>query len=247
MAIDLTNKVIVITGSSRGIGRALAMKLSKDNAKIVLNYCHSRKKAELLYSDILTYNQNCILVKANVTDPNDVRILCKKTICSFGRVDVLINNAGICSDSLSHQMSIQQWQKIININLTGTFLCCQEFAKKMILQNNGKIINIASLKGLEGSTGQANYASSKAGVIALTKTLAKELGRYNISVNAVCPGFIRTDLNKNNSKKLYKAISQSVLPIEHSLDDLLNFLAFISSDYINGISGQVFHVDSRII
>ena len=214
MRIDVSKKVIVITGASKGIGASLAWKFAKEQAYVVINYFHSESQAIELYKKICQFNSNCILVKADVTKPEEVRTLYKRTINRYGKIDTLINNTGICDDNLVQLMTIKQWNRVINTNLNGTFLCSREFSKTMIRQKQGKIINIASLKGQEGCIGQANYASSKAGIIALTKTMAKELGKYNIAVNAFCPGFIITDLNKDNKIKIIKSKQTNVLAIK---------------------------------
>ena len=246
MLIDLKDKVVVVTGSSRGIGRELVKTFSKEGANVVINYLKSENAANELFEEILTYNPNCIKVKADVTKQEDVSKLYNQTVSTFGKVDILINNAGICDDNYIQMMPKEQWTRVIDINLTGAFLCCRAFSKLMIKQNYGKIINIASLKGLVGAEGQTNYSASKAGLIGFSKALAKELGRYNISVNVICPGFIVTDLNRHNEEKKMKAISQSVLPINSSLSDLINFILFMSSDKILGVSGRVFNIDSRL-
>ena len=196
MMIDISDKVIVITGSSRGIGRELAIALAKENAKVVINYLNSELAARKLYEEITSYNTNCLLVKADITKLEDVSKLYHKTIDSYGKVDVLINNAGICDDNMIQLMSEKQWRKVLDVNLTGAYLCSRTFSKTMIKQKSGKIINIASLKGQEGCESQVNYSASKAGLIGFTKALAKEFGKYNITVNGVCPGFIVTDLNR---------------------------------------------------
>ena len=246
MIVDISNKVVVITGSSKGIGSELAKAFAKENAKVVINYCHSEILAEKLFEEIKAKSLECLLIKADVTKPEDVSTMYHKTIKAFGRVDVLINNAGLCEDNLIQMMPLEQWQRIIDVKLTGTFLCSREFSKIMIQQRSGKIINIASLKGLEGSAGQVNYSASKAGVIGFTSALAKELGQYNISVNAVCPGFVVTDLNRHNGEKKIIAEKRSILPIKYTLADLMNYIVFISSDNIMGISGRVFNLDSRL-
>ena len=184
MIVDISNKVVVITGSSRGIGSDMAKRFAKENAKVVINYFNSYENAKNTYNEILVYNKNCIMVRADVTKQEDVKRLCAKTIEAFGQVDVLINNAGICSDNILPMMTEKQWNDVININLTGIFLCSKIFAKEMIKKRQGRILNIASLKGQIGE-GQTNYSASKAGVIGFTKALAKELGRFNISVNAI--------------------------------------------------------------
>lgn len=246
MKVDVSNKVVVITGSSRGIGSELALAFAKEKAIVVINYCHSKEKAEAIYRQVLEYSPNSIMICADVTDTHDVTAMCHKVLKSLGRVDILINNAGICDDNSIHMMSFNQWKNVIDVNLTGTFLCCKEFSKIMIKQHTGKIINIASLKGQEGSSKQVNYSASKAGVISLTKALAKELGKYNIAVNAICPGFIVTDLNRNSEYKTTKAISQSTLSIENTLKDLINFIIFFSSNNVSSVSGRVFNLDSRV-
>lgn len=245
MVVDISNKVIIITGGSRGIGKAVARKVAQERAKVVINYCNSDIEAKKVFGEISSYNNECMLIRADITKQSDVTNMYTKVIEKYGRVDVLINNAGIIDDEAAHIMSVVKWQKVIDVNLTGTFFCCQEFMKIMIKQNNGKIINIASLKGQEGAAQQVNYASSKAGVIALTKSLAQEVGKYNISVNAVCPGFIVTDLNKHDDNKRINAIKRSLLPIDKMMDDVVNFMVYMSSDYFNGISGRVFNLDSR--
>lgn len=246
MNIDVSNKVVVITGSSRGIGSELALAFAKEKAIVVINYCHSKEKAETVYRQVLEYSPNSIMICADVTDPHDVNTMYHKVIKSLGKVDILINNAGICYDDLIHIMPFEQWKKVIDVNLTGTFLCCKEFSKIMIKQRAGKIINIASLKGEEGSARQVNYSTSKAGVIGFTKALAKELGGFNISVNAVCPGFIVTDLNRYNYEKIEIAKKKSLLSADNALKELIDFMIYVSSDSFLQVSGRVFNLDSRL-
>lgn len=245
MTIDLTDKVVVVTGSSRGIGSRLVQAFAEENAKVVINYNDSEAEAEALYNRIVQRNPNCIKLRADVTNKDDVEGLYKATMLTFGKVDVLINNAGICDDNLIQEMLIEQWKKVIDVNLTGVYLCCKAFSQMMIQQNFGKIINIASLKGQEGCEGQTNYSASKAGVIGFTVALAKELGQYNISVNAICPGFIVTDLNRDCKRKKRLAEERSLLSIEHNLADLINFIIYMCSDKMCSVTGQVFNVDSR--
>ena len=247
MIIDLSSKVVVITGSSRGIGRELAKAFAKENASVVMNYCNSSAEAKKLLDEITSGNRNCIKVKADITCPHDVTKLYEATMQTFGKVDILINNAGICNDNIINNMDLKQWQRVIDVNLTGTFLCSKVFSNEMMRQSNGKIINIASFIGEAGSAGQVNYSASKAGVIGLTKSLAKELGQYNVAVNAVCPGFILTDLNRHCYRKEQIAKAKSVLSINSLMQDLIDFMLFASSDHFSGISGQVFHLDSRIM
>ncbi len=246
MHLDFLNKVIVITGSSKGIGSELVRAFAKEQGNVVINYFHSELKAKQLYKEISAYNTNCMLIKADVSNHSDVLKMYHKVVKKYGRVDILINNAGICDDNFLQDMSVEQWQKVIDVNLTGTFLCCREFSRIMSTQHFGKIINIASIKGQKGSMFQMNYAASKAGIISISKSLARELSLYNISVNTVCPGFIVTDLNRTNTHKIEVAQKESLLSINNSLNDLINFMLFLSSDKCLGVSGRVFNIDSRI-
>ena len=246
MIIDISNKVVAITGSSKGIGRTLALAFAKEQAKVAINYLNSDVAAKQLYEEIITFNSNCILIKADVTKQEEVSQFYHEVIKTFGKIDILINNAGICDDNPIQLMPEEQWRKVLDVNLTGVYLCSRVFSKAMIQQKSGKIINIASLKGQEGCEGQVNYSASKAGLIGFTKALAKELGKFNISVNVICPGFIVTDLNRRDEKKKEIAENRSLLPIESTLDDLINCIIYISSNKFMGISGRVFNLDSRL-
>ncbi len=246
MFVDISDKVIVVTGSSRGIGKSLAQAFAQEHAKVVINYCHSEGPADELYNQIIRYNENCIKVKADITKQEDVVRLYQETQARFGRVDVLINNAGICDDNLIWNMEQENWKKVIDVNLTGPYLCSRVFAEAMIQQKEGTILNIASIKGFEGCAKQVNYSASKAGLIGLTKALAKELGQFNIAVNAICPGFILTDLNCKNEEKKRIAEQRCLLENGHALNDLINFCILFISNRIQGVSGRVFTLDSRI-
>lgn len=244
--VNISDMVIVITGASRGLGSALAKAFAKEQSKVVINYNESNEKACKLFEEIRSFNKKCMLIKADVTKQSDVINMHHRVIEKYGYIDVLINNAGVCDDNLIDLMSLEQWNNVIDVDLTGLFLCCHEISKTLKNQKFGKIINIASLKGQEGSGAQVNYSVAKAGVIALTKSLAKEMGEYNIAVNAVCPGFIVTDLNRNNPTKRKKAERESLLSIDSAIDDFVNFMIFLSSDRVRGVSGRIYNVDSRI-
>jgi 3-oxoacyl-[acyl-carrier protein] reductase len=164
----------------------------------------------------------------------------------YDGIDVLINNAGILRDNFGSVMKHEEWQEVIDVNLTGVYTTCKYVSRRMITARRGQIINIASYKGVIGCRGQVNYCASKAGVIALTKSLARELGAFGIAVNAVCPGFIPSGLNGGSEEKIQRAREQSVLPIENNLRDVATFVGFLCTGGMKGVSGQVFHVDSRI-
>lgn len=248
MNIDLKERVIVITGASRGLGKNMARKFASEGAGVVINYHKNEKNANDLLSEIQNKfnNKNCVVFKADVTNEKEVLSFYHSVMEKYGRVDVLINNAGKVSDNYLNFMSSEQWDDVISTNLTSAYLCSRIFSKNMIYNRSGKIINISSLKGQRGSEGQCNYAASKAGLIGFTKSLAKEIGPLGISVNAVCPGFIVTDLNRGSTLKSEIASNMSVLNNHNSLEDFLDFMVALSSSKFSGISGQVFNLDSRI-
>ena len=246
MKVNVSDKVVVITGSSRGIGKELIRAFANEKSKVVINYLHSEILAKNLRDDIIVNNPNCIMIKADITSQSDVSRMYHEIISEYGRVDLLINNAGICDDNPIQLMPDKQLSKVLDVNLTGTYLCCRAFSKIMIQQKRGKIINISSIKGQEGCEGQVNYSASKAGIIGFTKALAKELGKFNVAVNVICPGFIVTDLNRHNSDKEKIAKERSLLSIDTALTDVINFIIFIASDLFIGVSGRVFNLDSRI-
>lgn len=246
MNLNLDDKVIVVTGASRGIGRELIRAFSEEKSKIVIHYFKSKYSAEQLYRELIVKNPNCIMVKADVTKIEDVKFLKNKTMDVFGKLDVLINNAGICDDNNLQLLTQDQWKRVIDVNLTGVYYCCKIFSEIMLQKNEGKIINISSLKGQEGCAEQTNYSASKAGLIGFSKALAKELSQFNISVNTICPGFVLTDLNRHQEHKKIIALKRSLLSVDKNLHDLINFILFMSSDKMLSVTGQVFNIDSRI-
>lgn len=247
MNIDITDKIILITGGSRGIGRHLALALAKEGAGVIINYKNSKNEAEKLLKTIEKQNRKCMIIQGDVSDAKDVKRIYEQVKERYQRIDLLINNAGISIDKPVVEMSEEEWKKVIDINLTGSFFCSKEYAKLMIKNTSGKILNIASIRGQEGNAIQSNYAASKAGMIALTKSLAKELGENNILVNAVCPGFVQTDLNRSSIGKRINAQKRSAIKNDSALNDLINFVILYASGFFLGVSGQVFVLDSRII
>lgn len=186
--------VAIVTGASRGIGRAIALELAKAGATVVVNYARSAEAALEVVQMIEQQGGTAIAIAADVSVPEQVDTLVAKTVDTYGRVDVLVNNAGITRDTLLLRMSLEDWQAVINLNLTGVFLCTRAVSKLMLKQKRGRIINIASVAGQMGNPGQANYSAAKAGVIGFSKTVAKELASRGITVNAVAPGFIATEM-----------------------------------------------------
>ncbi len=188
----LTEKVAIVTGASRGIGRAAALALAVEGAKVVVNYARSSDAAEVVVKEINESGGEAIALQADVSKAEEVDNLLKQTLEKFSRIDILVNNAGITRDSLLLRMKPEDWQAVIDLNLTGVFLCTRAVSKVMLKQKSGRIINIASVAGQMGNPGQANYSAAKAGAIGFTKTVAKELASRGITVNAVAPGFITT-------------------------------------------------------
>jgi len=246
MRVDVEGKVVLVTGASRGIGARIAYELAQEGAYVIINYNKSREKAKALLETIETFNKKCCCIQGDVTKQDDVKRIKKKILERYHRIDVLINNAGINKDGLCSMLPYEHWRQVIDTNLSGTYLCTRYFGKVMVRQKSGKIINIASIKGQIGSEGQSNYSASKAGMIGFTKAVAKEYGPFNVSVNAICPGYIKTNLNEKNLRKFEAARSMSVLPINDCLTDLVNFILFMISDKMVCVSGRVFNLDSRI-
>lgn len=233
---SLSEKVVVITGGSSGIGKQAAERFLKDGAKVAV-------------WDIVpcTENRNLKFYKVNTANIDDVENAFQSTVAHFGTAHILINNAGITRDASFQKMTSEQWQQVLDVNLTGVFNCCKVISPIMIKNNFGRIINTSSIVGLYGNYGQANYAATKAGVIAFTKTLARELGKYNITVNAVAPGFIATDMIKTIPDKVIDAMKEKV-PLKKlgTPDDVANLYAFLASDEAQFISGTVVSVDGGL-
>ncbi|MDA1010534.1 MAG: beta-ketoacyl-ACP reductase [Chloroflexi bacterium] len=207
MAGPLEGQVAVITGSSRGIGRACAIELATAGATVIVNYASNQAPANDTLMGILKSGGNGIVTRADVSDAEQAKMLMDTAIESFGKVDILVNNAGINRDRTIQRMSVEEWDTVIQTDLSSIFYCTSAVVPSMREQNYGRIINISSIIGQMGNVGQANYAAAKAGMIAFTKSAAKELARYNITVNAVCPGFIETDM----VAALSDEVKQSVL------------------------------------
>lgn len=246
--MTLQGKVAVVTGASRGIGRDIAIKLAKEGANIFFNYNGSPEAAEETAKLVAAEGVEVEAMKANVAIAEDVDAFFKQAIERFGRVDILVNNAGITRDNLLMRMKEDEWDDVININLKGTFLCTKAVTRTMMKQRAGKIINMASVVGLIGNAGQANYVASKAGVIGLTKTTARELAPRGINVNAVAPGFITTEMTDKLDEKTKEAmLAQIPLGAYGTTEDIANAVLYLASDASKYITGQTLSVDGGMV
>ena len=243
---QLCDRVAIITGASRGIGRAVALALAAEGAKVVVNYASSSGAADDVVAQITADGGEAIALQADVSKLEEVETLVKQTLDKFGRLDVLVNNAGITRDTLLMRMKPDDWQAVIDLNLTGVFFCTRAASKIMLKQKSGRIINIASVAGQMGNPGQANYSAAKAGVIGFTKTVAKELASRGITVNAVAPGFIETDMTKEiKSEDIIKYIPLGRYGKPEEIAGMVRFLA--ADPAAAYITGQVFNVDGGMV
>lgn len=244
----LTGKVALVTGGSRGIGRAICLALAAQGARVVVNYAGSQGAAEETVALIKQNGGEAIAVQGDVASFADAEKMVAATVETFGRIDILVNNAGITRDNLLMRMKEEEWDAVINTNLKGVFNCTKAVTRPMMKQRFGRIINITSVVGVIGNPGQANYVSAKAGVIGLTKSNAKELSSRGITVNAVAPGYIETDmtesLGEDVKSKLFEAIPLARLGRP---EDIANVVAFLASDSANYMTGQVLHVDGGMV
>lgn len=242
--MKLEGKVALVTGASRGIGRATAIKLAEAGADVVVNYAGSTDKANEVAEQIKALGREAITYQCNVSDSDAVQSMVKDVIAKFGRLDILVNNAGITRDNLLMRMKENEWDDVIDTNLKGVFLCTKAVTRQMMKQRSGRIINVASIVGVIGNPGQANYVAAKAGVIGLTKSSARELASRGITVNAVAPGFIATDMTDQLADEQKEAMLQQIPLAKFGLaSDIANAVLFLASDDANYITGQTIHVD----
>lgn len=240
----LENKVALVTGASRGIGREIAVTLAKEGAEVIINYNGSRERAEEVKHTIEAAGGKACLYQCNVSDFAACEVMVKEIVKEHGHVDILVNNAGITRDNLIMKMKEEDFDAVLNINLKGTFNTIRHLSRQMLKQRSGKIINISSVSGILGNAGQANYAASKAGVIGLTKTMARELASRGITVNAVAPGFVDTEMTEVLSEQVKEAAcAQIPLGRFGKPSDIANMVAFLASDKADYITGQVISVD----
>ncbi|MEK6454032.1 3-oxoacyl-[acyl-carrier-protein] reductase [Caldifermentibacillus hisashii] len=242
--MTLAGKTALVTGASRGIGKEIALELARNGANIVVNYAGNQQLAEQVVDEIRSFGRESIAIQADVANSEAVEQMVKETVNRFGSLDILVNNAGITRDQLLMRMKESDWDDVLNTNLKSVFLTTKAVSRQMMKQRKGRIINIASIVGVSGNAGQANYVAAKAGIIGLTKTAAKELASRNITVNAVAPGFITTDMTdklpEDVKQELYKQIPLARLGEPKDIANVVTFLASEKSSYI---TGQTIHVN----
>ncbi|MBF2026516.1 MAG: 3-oxoacyl-[acyl-carrier-protein] reductase [Oscillatoriales cyanobacterium C42_A2020_001] len=242
----LKGKVALVTGASRGIGRATALALAAEGANVVVNYASSQAAADQVVADIAAMGSQAIALPGDVSNADQVENLVSAVMEKWGHIDVLVNNAGITRDTLLLRMKLEEWQAVIDLNLTGVFLCTKAVSKIMLKQRSGRIINITSVAGLMGNPGQANYSAAKAGVIGFTKTVAKELAPRGITVNAVAPGFITTDMTADlKSDEILKFIPLGRYGQPEEIAGMIRFLA--ADPAAAYVTGQVMNVDGGMV
>lgn len=244
----LKEKVAVVTGASRGIGKAVALKLASMGAIVIVNYAGSKDKAESVVKEIEDMGGKAEAVPCDVSDFQMCSDFISNVQKKYGRIDILVNNAGITRDGLAIAMKEEDFDAVIATNLKGTFNCIRFASRIMMKQRSGKIINMSSVSGVAGNAGQVNYSAAKAGVIGITKSMARELASRNINVNAIAPGFIETDMTNALSEKVKEqAVLQIPLGRFGKAEEVAELAAFLASDSSNYITGQVFHIDGGMV
>lgn len=246
--MSLAGKIALITGGSRGIGRQIAIELSKYGVNVAINYVNNKKKAQEVIDEIKENGVNGLAVKADISKEEDVLGMVDTINRELGQIDILVNNAGITKDNLIIRMKTEEWDKVIETNLKGTYLCTKAVVRGMMKKRYGKIVNVASVVGITGNSGQGNYSASKAGVIGFTKSMAKEFASRGINVNAVAPGFIETDMTKVLKEDIKDSLLKNV-PMGRlgSPEDIANVVIFLVSEKADYITGQVINIDGGMV
>lgn len=244
----LAGKVAVVTGGSRGIGRAIALDLAKEGANVAILYAGNHTAAEETVAEIKQLGVEASSLQVNVANQEQVDLAFKQLLKEYGRIDILVNNAGITRDNLLMRLKEDDWDQVIDTNLKGVFLCAKAVVRPMMKQRSGRIINISSVVGVSGNPGQTNYTAAKAGVIGMTKTMSKELASRNITVNAIAPGFIATDMTSVLDEKVKEA-TLSMIPLGRlgAAEEVASMVSFLASDKASYITGQTIHVDGGMV
>lgn len=238
------NKIVLVTGAGRGIGASIAKRFASEGAEVIVNYSGNDEAAQKTVDEITATGGQAQKYKCSVNDSESVKVMIDEIIKKFGRIDILVNNAGITKDGLMLRMTDEDFDRVIDVNLKGTFNCTKYISKYMLKQKSGKIINISSVVGLSGNAGQVNYSASKAGIIGITKSAAKELSSRGITVNAVAPGYVDTDMTKVLSDNIRNEILKNIsLQRMGNVEDISNCVAFLASEDASYITGQVISVD----
>lgn len=242
--MSLEGKVALVTGASRGIGKEIALELARKGANVVVNYAGSESRAQETVEEIKALGRESFAIQANVKDANDVQRMIDETIARFGALHILVNNAGITRDNLMLRMKEEDWDEVLDTNLKGVFLATKLVSRQMMKQRWGRIINISSVVGFSGNAGQANYSAAKAGIIGLTKSSARELASRNITVNAIAPGYIVTDMTDQLGDSIKEELLKQI-PLGRLGEpkDIAKMTAFLAGDDSSYITGQTFHVN----
>ena len=244
----LKDKVAVVTGSSRGIGAATAIKLAEEGADVVINYNSDEESAKDTAEKVRELGRKALVIQGNVAEMDDAKNLIKSTIKEFDRIDILVNNAGITKDGLLLRMKEKDFGDVIDVNLKGTFNCTKQAIRYMMKQRSGKIVNLSSVVGLMGNAGQANYSASKAGVVGFTKSVAREVSKRGINVNAVAPGYINTDMTEELPAKVKEDMLKNI-PLDRfgEVEDVANVIMFLVSPLANYVNGQTINIDGGML
>ncbi|MEH6940487.1 3-oxoacyl-[acyl-carrier-protein] reductase [Bacillus sp. JJ722] len=246
--MKLQDQVALVTGASRGLGRAIALELASQGASVIVNYAGSEDKAKAVVEEIKALGQQAIAVRCNVANSEEVASMVKTAVEEFGKIDILVNNAGVTRDNLLMRMKEEEWDTVLDTNLKGVFLCTKSVTRPMMKQRKGRIINVASVVGVVGNAGQANYVAAKAGVIGLTKTTARELAPRGITVNAIAPGFITTDMTDQLPDEVRTGLlSQIPLARFGQPEDIAKVVSFLASSDSAYMTGQTLCVDGGMV